>query len=267
MLRFDLSAYYSLLDVFDRTGRLMFPDDWTGLEAWARDSKNPDAVKKKRARILADLDALQSEKAPYQNRMRLDLSDEETQEASDALGQMNAREAVLKVELGQLPHVTDTWLADHAAYTRRITVEKELSTAFLRQDLSVNVGTQRIVPWKDWIKRTGFSVSYSLSMIRIPKGESALRRGPAFVEKTAFNLWSERFSLREKTKGQLTPQAKCEEWLRAIARANPEPNKTSEELWLEARETIPGLKFNEYKRARGNALPEHWKKGGRKPNN
>lgn len=266
MLRFDLSAYYSLLDVFDRTGRLMFPDDWTGLEAWTRDSENPDAVKAERARILADLDALQSEKAPYQNRMRLDLSDEEAQEASHALGQLNAREAALKAELGQLPHVTDTWLSDHAGYTRRIAVEKELSTAFLRKDLSVIVGTQLVVPWKDWIKRTGFRVFYGLSMISIPPGESALRRGPAFVERTAFNLWSGRFSLREETKGQLTPQAKCEEFLRAIARANPEPNKTNDELWLEARKSIPGLKFNEYKRARGNALPEHWKKGGRKPN-
>ena len=263
MLRFDLSAYYSLLDVFDRTGRLMFPADWTGLEAWARDSKNPDAVKKNRARILADLDALQSEKAPYQNRMRLDLSDEEAQEASDALGRLNAREATLKVELGQLPHVTDTWISDHAAYTRRIAVEKELSTAFLRQDLSALVGTQLVVPWKDWTKRAGFRVFYGLSMISIPPGESALRRGPAFVEKTAFKLWSERFETKE-AQGDLTPSAKCRDWLKMQVRTSPQKTLTVKQYTEEAQALFPGLSERAFLRVWAETVPASWREGGRR---
>ncbi|MGC9417975.1 MAG: hypothetical protein ACP5EN_03295 [Rhodovulum sp.] len=91
MLRFDLTAYYSLLDAFDLTGRLMFPKDWTGEEAWARDSESSDAVRTRRKEPFAEIAAVQREKTSLQEVMGMDLSDSEFQETSDSLGRLGAR--------------------------------------------------------------------------------------------------------------------------------------------------------------------------------
>lgn len=265
MLSFDLSAYYSLLDVFDRTGRLMFPKDWTGEEAWARDSENPEPIKERRKQLFAEITALQREMAPLNDLMGMDLSASEFQETSDSLGPLNNRLREAKAELAQLPHVSDTWVSDHDVFARRVSVEKELARAFMSGDLKIVVGAHRVVPWKDWCQRSDFRVYYALSMVRIPRGESSQRRGPAFIMRIEFDQWSERFVTEPDTPGDLTPEAKCKEWLRAEVRRATGKVKIAEEYQAEAQAMFEGLSERAFKRIWAQTVPDDWRKGGRKP--
>lgn len=267
MLRFDLSAYYSLLDVFDRTGRLMFPIEWSGLEAWARDTESPEPLKRERQALLKEITTLKGDMAPLHDLMRLNLSESEFQETSDNVGRLSARLKTAKVELSQLPQVSDTWVRDHAAFFRRVRVEQELSQALIRNDLRIIVGTHMVVPWKEWCQRSDFRVWYGLSMVRIPKSESAMRRGPGFVERTAFDLWSERFIMIDKIPGDFTPEAKLAEWLKAEVRANPEKTKTVEEYRKEALKSFSGLSARAFNRVWATTVPDSWRQGGRMPGN
>lgn len=267
MLRFDLSAYYSLLDVFDRTGRLMFPIEWTGLEAWARDTESPETLKEKRQALLKEITTLKKDMSPLHDLMRLNLSESELQETSDDLGRLSARLKDAKVDLAQIPQVTDTWVTDHAAYSRREKVERELSQALIRNDLQIIVGTHMVIPWTEWCQRPDFRVYYGLSMVRIPKGESTLRRGPGLIDRTAFDLWSERFATDNTASGDLTAEAKLAEWLKAEVRANPQKSKTVEEYRQEALNSFGGLSARAFNRVWAATVPDSWRQGGRMPGN
>jgi len=262
MLSFDLSTYYSLLDVFDRTGRLMFPKDWTGEEAWARDSENPEPIKERRKQLFAEVTALQREMAPLNDLMGMDLSASEFQETSDSLGPLNDRLKEAKAELAQLPHVSDTWVSDHAAFSRRVSIEKELAQAFISGDLKIVVGAHRVVPWKDWCQRSDFRVYYALSMVRIPRGESAQRRGPAFIIRKEFDQWSERFVAETDAPVDLTPEAKCKEWLRAEVRGATGKAKVVAEYQEEAQAMFQGLSERAFLRIWAETVPDNWRKPG-----
>ena len=55
MLQFDITQNYSLYEVFERTGKLMFPEDWTGREIWSRPIENPNPIKLEREELSANL--------------------------------------------------------------------------------------------------------------------------------------------------------------------------------------------------------------------
>ena len=198
--------------------------------------------------------------------MAMDLSDSEFQETSDNLGAMNTRMKEAKAELAQLPKVSDTWLKDHAGFSRRVAVEKELAQAFNAGDLQLIVGTSRIVPWKSWCQRSDFRVYYPLSMIRIPKGESALRRGPAFVSREMFAIWSNRFARPEpdNEEHRLTTEAQLTEWLRDLIAKQPVKPKTTEALRQQDLEMFPSLSVRGFNAVWKVTAPEAWRKKGRK---
>ncbi|WP_226552560.1 hypothetical protein [Celeribacter naphthalenivorans] len=264
MLRFDLSAYYSLLEVFDRTGRLMFPQDWTGEEAWSRDTENPDEIKEQRKELFAKITSLQNAMAPLHALMAMDLSDSEFQETSDNLGALNTRMKEAKIELAQLPQVSDTWVADHASFSRRIAVEKELTGAFKNGELRIIVGTHLVVPWNNWCQCSDFRVSYALSMVRIPKDESALRRGPAFVQKSVYDVWTQNLPETEPLHDTTNAREVLTAWLKLECEKHPKKPMKRDEYLLVAQKHFKPLTISRalFRLVWSDVVPDDWKSAG-----
>lgn len=263
-MRFDISGYYLLLQAFDLTGRRIFGSEWRGDEAFARDTEDPSSISHER-RITQDrIKTLATSAAPYNAILASDADEEEHQKASDALHYLNRETEQLKERLATLPHVTGSWLADHGAFKRRRDIEGKLFEAFRSGDLDLQVGPNEIVQWRNWSRQPDFKVLFSISCVIVPRSHAGQRRrGPAFIQRVAFNNWLNRFADAATGTHEFTPEGQLEVWLRDKVRRF-KPKDFSKPVYRDqALEEIPGLSKRAFDRVWDNVVPDSWKSGGR----
>lgn len=214
MLQFDITQYYSLYEVFERTGKSMFPEDWTGREIWSRPKGDPSSVIKEREELSANLSIAIRRKAEIDALDLSDLAQAVQTEFQNEWGAVYAEIDELKEKLAKLPNLSDTYIADHAHFTRRREVEDELWEAFTVKSMSVVLRNSNVADWRSWSKQPSFKVYYCLSMIKMPSQmEYQFRRSPAFVGKEEFSRWSERFGSALYSDDRYSPTQKARVWL------------------------------------------------------
>lgn len=261
-MRFDLSTFYLLLQAFDLTGRHLYGNDWRGDEAFARDSEDPSPLSKERQSIQDRIKKLAIAGAPHQAILAVDADEAEHQAASDALHHINQELGQLEERLATLPHLTGAWFADHEAFKRRTDIEGKLFAAFRSGDLNLQVGPNEIVQWRNWSRQPDFKVLFSMSCVIVPRSHAnQRRRGPAFVQRVAFNNWLNRFSGAATETHELTPEAQLEVWLREKIKGPKEFSKPVYRAF--AIEEIPDLSARAFDRVWDNVVPENWKRSGR----
>lgn len=128
----------------------MFGDDWRGVEAFARRADDPKATQAERAEIMAHITTLSVEAVQYETVLGLDVPPEEHQAASNALAPIQTEKHALKKKLTAIPLVTDYWVKDYDAHTRRQTVENELRAAFEKGDLDLILGNSSVANMRGW---------------------------------------------------------------------------------------------------------------------
>lgn len=262
MSSFTLRLFYPLLHVFDETGRAMYGNEWTSWEAWARDYGNPEETKVKRRAIVDALNALPEQEIALAQ-IVVDQSDHEAvQEQGERFRAVYAERERLHNELHELPEVHDSWIKDHKAFQRRLTVEATLRDAFRQGDLTLLFGPSTVVEWDRWANSTDFRVYFCLSMIRAPKNQNfGTRRAAAFIKRVEFDEWIKQFDVRPEGDGRLTPKAQCTNWLRAEVAKGPK-RMTKDELRAAAMAEISGLSWQEFDRCWANEVPQTWKRSG-----
>lgn len=253
MLRFDPLHYHPLLTLFHLTGCALFPQDWTGEEAWAQAPSAPQNVRDK---LNAQLEALL--------RKRLAMT-ELAQTDPDLAAQLDQTEREIAAIRGELFHApdADNVSADRATMDRRTRVITELETAFEREDLTLVLGGACNVQWRSWRRKAGFAIDYALSTVVIPEGESMQRIAPAFVSKVDAEAWLGRFVTNDGAP-DLSPKARCTEWLRAEVQAYPEKRQSKTEFRKEATARFSGLSLREFNSAWDEVAPQSWRTAGRR---
>lgn len=261
-MRFDISGHYLLLQAFDLTGRKVFGAKWRGDEAFARDAEDPSRVSGERQNVQNRIKTLAASTAPHNAILASDADEEEHQAASDALHHINQELGQLKERLATLPHLTGAWLADHETFKRRMDIEGKLFEAFLSGDLDLQVGPYEIVQWRNWSRQPDFKVLFSMSCVIVPRSHAdQRRRGPAFIERVAFNKWLNRFAGAATETHELTPEGQLEGWLREKVKG---PKESSKAVYkAQALEEIPELSARAFDRIWDNVVPENWKRRGR----
>lgn len=264
MIEFDLTALYPLLEAFDRTGRRMYGNAWRGIEAFARRADDPKATKAERAEIVARITELSVEAVPHNTVLSLDVSQEEFQAASGALAPLYIEERALKEKLTTIPHVTDYWVKDFEAYSRRRKVENELRAAFEKDELKLHLGHSELANVRSWSGHADFRIYFGFSMVRIPfRLNDRQRRSPAFVKKAEFDSWLDRFGPAYNSEAKLTPEARLKAWLQEMVNKNKPKERTKDDYLAQAQAEIPNLSARSFTRVWAVTVPEIWKEKGR----
>lgn len=261
-MRFDLSAFYLLLQAFDLTGRHLYGNDWRGDEAFARDNGDPSPLSKERQSIQDRIKNLALAAAPHQAILAVDADEAEHQAASDALHHITREANDLKEQLATLPEVTSSWFADYEAFQRRADVESKICAAFQSGDLSLQVGPYEIVQWRTWSRKPDFEIVFSMSCVRVPASHAGEQRsGPALIPRVAFNKWISRFSGAATGTEELTPEGQLELWLREKTKRPKEFSKA--EYKAQAFKEVTDLSERSFDRIWANTVPDSWKQSGR----
>ncbi|WP_368344806.1 hypothetical protein [Pelagovum sp. HNIBRBA483] len=263
-MRFDLESHLSLLQAFDFTGRRLFQKKWQGTEVFSRHVDDPQHTKEQRQNILKRLDDLETEALPFHRVFRLNSSFEEQENANKALYPIRMEIEELERKLSRIPHVSDTWLADHEAYARRCKVEADLKAAFHDEELTLILGGNEVAQWKSWERSRDFRVYFSLSMTIPPREYSGTRRRePAFLKKDEFFEWLERYepSSEEET-ANLTPEKRCEIWLNECVKTMKAKERSKDEFRFEAMDKFNGLSRRAFERIWASTVPPSWKASG-----
>lgn len=190
-LQFLRDRFITLNEGFDRAGRFMFPEEWTGREALAWPKVDPESLKQEQQRLEMEY----KNRSQYAARLRrtptYGMSPEENREHYALLDcaeteRQNAREA-----LDQFGHVFDSRYDDAVAYERRRKVESRLCDLIKTGVLDVRLGHGTGVEMHRWFMRDRFHISFAFSFVVAPNFMGSLRRFPAYFAKDSFNIWAQ----------------------------------------------------------------------------
>jgi hypothetical protein len=265
MLPFE--DYYFLLHAFDRIGRRLYPE-WTGDEFDQRSIPSPEVIasereplEKRLPEIGAELDAVAAE-------IRGSLKESE-------IAEYKGREAQLFEERNSiLDRLRHTWRLDDesyrrefAAYERQLKTKEVLFAALEARQIQVQLGRSLIVDWPAWRIEPGFRCNLALSLVRVPRFRSSMRRSTALIRRDEFDKWLNE-TVPENRPGpeETDPATRCEVWLLDLIRESKgkQPDNRRR-IYEAAHRAIPKLTERQFLRAWARVAPPEWKKGGRRP--
>lgn len=254
------SKLYSLLQAFDLTGQRLFQNNWSGHEVFTAPTVNPAAIMDRKEAIERELLELRRQ----DRRLQAEI---EEQELSEAERRDNSREAeniytkrdALNAERNALPEVGATWTEDHAAFERRMKVEKHLREAFEDGALTLQLLTGYNANYAGWITQRHFYISFGLSVVIPPRSARMNRRRyPAYIDRNKFEIWLYRFRPDAVLAGELNAEEKCRFWLAEQAQ-RPKGKRNKQDFFLDANRQLPDLTRRAFDRAWADTVPDLWK--------
>jgi len=259
----DIQGQYSLLQVFDLTGRAMFGSEWRGTEAIAAPVNGRDDLRESQQRIENRLLRLRQEDRRLGEEVKSNPSEAERKQIGIESAQIWEERDRLRQELNSLPEVSVSSIEDSEAFTRRTIVEKELRNAFRDRDLDLWFYPNEHLSYSELESRPHFGLSFALSIVVFPMRQNyQSRRCAALVSKANVHNWLDRFSGNEAQPGELSPAEKCRVWLRKSAKGKKQMEKAG--YRSEALTKFPGLSARAFDRvwADDDTVPTAWKKSG-----
>mgnify|MGYP007053800158 CR=1 FL=1 len=264
-LKFDLDDYYFLLQAFDCLGRHLYREDWTGMEAFASPSDDPDILKNQHKELDDQLDTIGLEKtALFQKGGRLEAGAEKEQ-IDQRLFELQGQEQELLNRKSALPSDRETLIADYEQYQRGQRMRETLYAGFADKKIKALFGLDQIIDWKLWRDYENFETSVSLSLATAPPEYSTRGDAPVFVSKTSFDLWLTTLQpLVESEPEVLTSKEQAIPLMAKLAETRAKIKK--EDCWQAMNAEIPDLTRNMFNGIWKDHAPAHWKKQGRLKN-
>lgn len=262
MLQFDATQYYSLLEVFERTGQLMFRDTWTGREIWSKPVDDPNPVNVERDRLSENLATALALQTQLNSISQEHLNNEAKTKLQTSYASNYTEIVDLNRNLTKLPQISDSYIADYELFSRREAVEQELWEAFIDKSLTAELRNSILADWTSWSRDPSFKVHYCLSMIIVPHNQMiAFRRSPAFVQQKAYHLWAERFGSGVYDDEQYAPKQRARSWLlEQVNKSGSKPYEKSQ--FIEEMISKFGTPKREANRVWQEVVPESWSKPG-----
>lgn len=264
-LKFDLDDYYFLLQAFDRLGRHLYRDDWTGMEAFSSPSDDPDILKNQHEDLDDQLDTIGLEKtALFQKGGRLEAGPEKEQ-INQRLFELQRQEQELLNRKSALPSDRETLIADYEQYQRGQQARETLYAGFADKKIKALFGLDQFIEWKLWRSYESFEASVSLSLATAPPQYSTRGDAPVFVSKTSFDQWL--ITLQpfvESVPEILTTREQAIRLMVKLAETHDRIKKEDCRRAMNAE--IPDLTQNMFNEVWKDHAPVHWKKPGRPGN-
>lgn len=285
MQTFDLTAHYSLLQAFDLTGRRIFGDDWTGTEAWTRQSDDPAISIAARATIAQEIVDLSRSMAELSAQVNYPANPEQKEGAQTRYIELSKQRREAEHRHRHFAGDYDNWIADHAAFVRKSKVEELIMGAFASGDLEMLYREGAVVPLQDWRLRGAFRVYLNLSLIRVPRnmrsGQGIVQsdrdstitqdnryhepsRYAAFVSADEFHTWVQRYGDGPDVPGTLVPAEQCRILLNRMIDSAPNAVLKKPDCWQACKEKIPELTKRGFDKIWAMEAPDNWQRGGRR---
>jgi hypothetical protein len=263
-----LEEYYSLLHAFDRLGRRLYPD-WTGDEFEEQPIDAPEVVTAKRVPLEARLAEIEVE----QDKLRAAILATTVKSQIDALEEKKSALFGERVDLqNRLRQIwkpdDDTYRREFAAYRRRIEVERILIAALQARKLEAQFGRSLMIDWPSWSIDRGFHYSLPLSLVRVPRHRSALRRAAVWIRRDAFENWLKtEVSVSPAAREKMSREERAVQWLLELVQktGGKKPAGGERAIYPDAKRDIPGLAFREFHRAWLRVAPLDWRAKGAPP--
>jgi len=192
-MQFDIAAHYPIIMAFDRIGRILFPDEWNGMESHAAPSFQNDELKAQIEKLYSIGDRLAQEAESLRRMDAFSMSAEEAQTYFERRDECSAEQKEVRLKLDRLvrPHEND--LKDAQAFARRETVENRLANLFDKGELTLVMDSGWQVNWREFSGQKGFRISYQYSTIYLPKSARFRRKQAVFVQREKFDEWARPF--------------------------------------------------------------------------
>ncbi|MCC3306606.1 hypothetical protein [Sneathiella sp. HT1-7] len=264
-LKFDLDNHYFLLQAFDRLGRHLYRNDWTGMEAFASPSDDPDFLKTRHSELDDQLDTIGLEKtALFQKGGRLERGPEK-QQIDQRLFELQKQEQELFNRKSALPSYRETLIADYEQYQRGQQTREILFSGFADKKIKALFGLDQIIDWKLWRGYESFETSVSLSLATAPPEYSTRGDAPVFVSKTSFEQWL--ITLQPLVESEPEILTIKEQAIRLITKLTETHKRIKkDDCWQAMNTEIPDLTRNMFDDVWKDHAPSHWKKQGRPGN-
>jgi hypothetical protein len=263
-----LEDYYSLLHAFDVIGRRLYPE-WTGDEFDQRPVPSPTVIASEREPLEKRLLEIETELDTVAADIRRSLKESE-------IAEYKKQEAQLFVERNSiLDRLRHTWRLDDesyrrefAAHERKLRAKEVLFAALEARQIQVQLGRSLIVDWPAWRIEPGFRCYLPLSLVRVSRFRSSMRRGTALIRRDEFDKWlNATVPQNPPAPETMDPEGRCEVWLLNLIRERKgeRPPDNRRAIYEQAHRAIPELTERQFLRAWARVAPQEWKKGGRRP--
>lgn len=263
---YHLDHYMPLREAVWRLGKAMFPDEWTGFEIEAKPAVEPDHQIAARRDLRRQIEGWSEHLHNLNTTPTFELPSEKQADHRSA-----QKEAKAKLrELKERQFILDGWPESRRSHDsgadRRRAVEERLTQAFRNEELSLVVGTGRIVPWTNWTQFTDFKLSFQHSIAYTPKRDSNRERKSASVIRANFEDW---VFAHYGEAGQPRPansKIAAELWMeRQLREWGQKPRPKREAFLHEMDIAVPGLSGRARLRIWDKLAPDSWKGPGPKP--
>lgn len=284
MQTFDVSEHYLLLQAFDRAGRHMFGEEWTGIEAWARHVDDPELSKSEKNTLSIEIISLKKQLGAIQPEIEFANDDAAKQNAQETYLEISQKLRVTEDHYRHFPASYDHWIADSNAYKRKTFVEQRMLSAFSKGDLTLiyRGGTQ--TSYEEIRLHSGFKINIALSQVRLPsRYRSTLvqcdrdstvspdnpyrepLRFAAFVKKRAFLQWRAKQKAKTSHSDDTTLEEQAEQLLDRLIHLAGDKVVLRDPCMKEFKTLFPALGVNAFKRVWINSTSKIEKTKGRPP--
>ncbi|MFK8036044.1 MAG: hypothetical protein AB8B94_18065 [Hyphomicrobiales bacterium] len=264
-MQLDLRKYHSLLQAFDETGRRIFGEAWTGREAFARPTEDPQPFKEERRNLQMQIAEMESEAQKLAPLMRAEYDSDLLEETSQKLSEFDRKIRTLTDRLADIPNVSEAHFTDFDAFQRFEKVRSELQGAFETGKLNILAGSHMLVDWKQWKRLAGFRVVYHLSMVRVPfEFSNPCKRAPASILKEDLELWLTRFGMPNEESVVLTPEEAGKAELQKLIAEHSVKNWSRIDYQEAVLRAVPTLSQRSFDRIWVAVAPPNMRKAGRK---
>lgn len=269
-LQFLRENYITLNEGFDRVGRTMFPEEWTGLEALAWPEAEPQNFWDEKQKLQDKFDFHSQRARDLRLTSSSEMGKSEYAEHRDHLEVVETERRDAREKLDQFGQVFDYHIANATLFDRRKKVENRLCNLIRKKELDVRMNHGFGVQMEQFFQSDNFHISFAYSYIITPERYGPRRRVPAYFYKPDFERWI--LPLEEKLQQYDTSplEEKLLVWFRSFRELCLEKSKrpkkedalTKCELHF-GRENLPPNFEKKFFAAWTLLAPDLWQKGGK----
>lgn len=213
----DYEHYYFLMHAFDRLGRRMFPDDWTGNEIHTSNLRSPDEIEKELEPYVKESKALEARFNELNGIIDKTFKDDLIKECEIEKVEIGIRRAELSSKFWDIGKPDDSYRKTYAAIPRKETVLNELLSALRTRKIQATMNGGVVIQFDYLENMPGFKLDVEHSLARMPKTEYGGRGNHASVLliRNRFDEWLDVHHPPKAPPGTREEKIQlCKRWLR-----------------------------------------------------
>jgi len=205
-----------LSSAFDLLGQYLFGPKWDGYEVWGRKFVDPSDTLEARAPLEERLEETFVELRVKNDELRGALTREEIQTINNDISNLKIEQADIYSQLHEIGEVGKHDVEDRGRWDRFEATEAYLLRAFRNGELTVQCFKGSLVKPSLWQEMPdGFGFDWELSLIFLPRNESAKRVNNGRIDAQEFEIWLRDIIPFEPHDGaKLTEEQKATLWFK-----------------------------------------------------